>query len=344
MNSKVKVKQNKNFPLISVICLAYNHESFIKKALESIYLQTYPNIEILIVDDFSSDKSVKVIQKFIKEIPLYKEALEEQKSHFIRKIHFIQNKKNLGNCISFNKAFFQSKGKYIIDFATDDILKPERIERQVELFKNLDKSYGVIFSNALRINEDGKVLKYHFPVNESEKTNLDIPQGDIYESILQKYFIPTPSMMIKREVLENLKGYDESLSYEDFDFWIRSSRKYKYYFQNEVLTLWRKTKNSHGSKFYLKKQNPHLQSTLIVCQKAIKLNQNEDENKALAKCINYHLRQAFYMQCFSLVKDYYNLLKKINTQASQTTKMILTLSKLKIPVFWAYRLYLKIKR
>jgi glycosyltransferase involved in cell wall biosynthesis len=328
-------------PLVTVICLVYNHQKFVKKALESVYFQTYPHLEIIIVDDASQDQSVAVIKQFLAEIPHYQAVnLANQAIIPQREIQFIQHSNNQGNCASFNQAFAQSKGKYIIDFATDDVLLDERIAKQVEIFEKLPENYGVIFSNALEIDEKDNILKYHFAVDENQKAKEKIPQGDIYQVILEKYFISTPTMLIRREVLEKLGGYDESLSYEDFDFWVRSARVWQYFYQDEITTLKRILPNSHSSKFYQLNHNPHLQSTLKVCQKALVLNQTEAENRALAKCVRYYLRQSFYTQNFDLTADYQALLQKIPQHENDFfTKIIIHLAKWHVPTFWLYRGY-----
>src|SRR5688572_12462642 len=106
-------------PLVTVIAISYNHAPYIKEALESVYNQSYSNIEFIIVDDASSDASAAVIETSIQG----------------RSIQFLKNESNAGNCRSFNKAYALSKGKYIIDFALDDIMYPTRIEKQVMLFQ-----------------------------------------------------------------------------------------------------------------------------------------------------------------------------------------------------------------
>jgi len=98
-------------------------------------------------------------------------------------------------------------------------------------------------------------------------------------------------MMIKRVLLEHLGGYDEALSYEDFDFWVRSSRSFKYCFTDKVLMQKQVITNSHSSMQYRRK-NPHSMSTAKICAKALKLNKTRREDRALLKRINYELRWA----------------------------------------------------
>ncbi len=334
------------YPLVSVICLCYNHERFVKEALQSVLFQSYPHFEMIIVDDASEDGSVAKIQAFIQEIDQYREAYAKNTYHKIPqhfRVEFIQNEQNLGNCAAFNRAFTLSKGKYIIDFATDDVMLDDRLAQQVQTFGRIGTAYGVMFSNAIEIDEAGKMLRYHYPIDSRRMSKVDVPSGDIYQAILKKYFICSPTMMMRREVLEDLQGYDESLSYEDFDFWVRSARKYPYYYQDTITTLRRIVKKSHATHFYTKGQNAHLRSTLEVCRKAAQLNQTEADDQALAICIKYHLRQAFFAQDFDLVFQFEDLLEQVRPSAKDgITNLILWLAQKKIKLHGWYQFYRKV--
>ena len=249
--------------------------------------QTYQPIQLIVADDYSSDNSVMQIEHFIDRHP---------------GVLFIKNEQNLGNCRTFNRALAYATGKYIIDLAADDVLLDTRIEGQVTLFEQLNSAYGVIFSDALHISESGKTLRRHYHnINK-------VPSGEIYADLVARYFICSPTMMIKKAVLDELGGYDETLAYEDFDFWVRSARNWKYFFQNEITTLKRKTSHSLSSRFR-KRQNELQASTLVVCRKALALNCNEKENLALIRRVRYELRQAFRTQHFDLVADFAELLR-----------------------------------
>lgn len=337
------MEEFKNTPLVSVICLCYQHEKYVKKALESVIFQSYPNIELLIIDDASTDDSVKVIQSFINELTLYQDTFQDPlqaKARANMRIEFWINTDNKGNCTAFNSVLKEAKGKYIIDLAADDVLLDDRIQAQVDIFEELSPEYAVVFSNALHIDSEDKVLYPHYPIDSAEKSKITIPSGDVYIPILKKYFISTPTMLIKKSVLIELGGYDESLSYEDFDFWVRSSRKYLYHYQDEITTLKRIIPASHSSAFYKQKHNPHLISTLKVCKKARLLNQTPEEDEALIRCTKYHFRQCFFTQNHNLLSEYYQLLKEMNGVDRQV-RIIHVLSKYKVNLSYLYKLYRK---
>ena len=281
-------------PLVSVICLSYNHERFIEEALRSVLDQTYKNIEIIVVDDASTDKSLDVIEKLANQFP---------------KIRSIVHTSNQGNCISFNQALKVSTGQYIVDFATDDVILSDRIEKQVAAFEKLDKKYGVVYTDAVLIDEQSLETGSHYGL--SLFSNFIPPSGNVYKTILEKYFINPPTMMFRRALIEKLGGYDESLAYEDFDFWVRSSRECEYFYLNEKLTKRRIVAGSHSDKFKSRFYAQMFESTYQVCLKALWLNRNEEENDALATRIQYEMTQAFFKKQKGLVEKYFSLLKNM---------------------------------
>lgn len=313
-------KMHPNLPLVSVICLCYNHTCFVEEALNSILLQTYENIELFIVDDASQDDSKDKINEIIAEY----ELKTLQNNQLLKHIRIFDNVKNMGNCASFNIALAQIKGKYIIDFATDDILLPTHIETLVNVFEKLEDNVGVIFTNAMYINEVSKHIKTHFKRNKKLQLIQKIPQGEpkgfLFREILDNYLICAPSMMIKKEVFCNkqigILGYDDTLSYEDFDFWVRTTPNWKYVYVDTCLVKKRISNFSLSNKFYQKKDNNHqnilLKDTLKILKKAVLFCKNKQDYAALAKNTFYHLRQSFFMEDFELVNDYQNFIKVNN--------------------------------
>jgi glycosyltransferase involved in cell wall biosynthesis len=256
-------------PLVTVICLCYNQQRFVREAVESVLHQTYSPVQLLVVDDASTDRSREEIKKLKHEYPSLEVLLLE---------------KNLGNCKAFNKALTLVKGEYIIDLAADDVLLPSRIEKGVNALQQSGEGFGVTFSDAELIDESGKTLYIHsdrFP-------HYTIPQGDVYKEIIQRYFICPPTIMATRKIMDALSGYDETLTYEDFDFWIRSSRQTQYTYVPEVLVKKRVIRGAMSENQF-KLFSRHSASTFRVCEKILELNQSEEEKQALAKRIRYEL-------------------------------------------------------
>lgn len=266
----------KKEPLVSIICLSYNHERFVSEAINSVLQQTYQNIELIVVDDASTDGSIHVIRNKIS-------------TH--KHIRFLFLEQNLGNCRAFNKALNMASGEYIIDLAADDVLLPERVREGIMEFEKRSDEYGVNFTNAELINEDGTFLKHHYPVDTRGKALKSVPEGDLFEELLGKYFISPPTMMYRRKVLDHLGGYDENLTYEDFDFWIRSSRRFRYCYTDKVLVKKREVRNSRSQQQY-RIGSKDLHSTFVVMKKALGLVETESEKKTWKKRTLYEMRKA----------------------------------------------------
>jgi len=278
-------------PLVTVICVCYNHSRFVTEALDSIVNQTYANIELIVIDDGSTDGSGKVIKKWM--------ATHSE-------VTLIMNGKNLGYCKTFNKAFQISKGEFYIDLSADDVLMPGRIEQGVSLLEKSGADFGVTFSDAQYMDEQGKPIRIH-----SEKyPHATIPSGDIYSEVIQRYFICSPTMLFRRSVLDLLQGYDELLAFEDFDFWVRASRNFKFIYFPQVLVKKRVVSNSMSAKQF-ERSDPQRWSTLEVCKKIKLLNRNDEEVIALRKRIWYELRVSLKSFDFNLAHSFWKLLRSI---------------------------------
>ena len=278
-------------PLVTVICVCYNHARFVTDALDSVVNQTYLNLELIVVDDGSTDGSGKVIKKWM--------AAHQDAT-------LIMNGKNVGYCKTFNKAFQISKGQFYIDLSADDVLMPGRIEEGVSLLEKSGADFGITFSDAQYIDEQGKPIRLH-----SEKyPHTTIPNGDIYKEVIQRYFICSPTMMFRRSVLDSLQGYDELLAFEDFDFWIRASRNFKFIYSPEVLVKKRVVLTSMSTKQF-ERSDPQRWSTLEVCKKIKLLNRNEEELHALRTRIGYELRVSLKSFDLKLAHSFWKLLRSI---------------------------------
>lgn len=280
---------------VSVICIAYNHEPFIEAALKSVFKQTYSDLELIVLDDGSNDGSVQLIKRIIegKDIPT------------------VFHDKNEGYTKIFNQGFSMSSGEYIIDFALDDVMKPDFIAKSIEKFQTSSEKTGVVFSNADYIDKDGVVIDNHNERLFRKGMIKAVPSGDIFEWVLKRYFICTPTMVIKREVLDRLGGYDESLAYEDFDFWVRSSRYWEYTYMDEVLFQKRKLRDSMSGQRHRFHFNEQMNSTFKVCEKAFHLVKTKKERKALIERLNYEYRQCLRTDNDSLAKKYKLLLEEV---------------------------------
>jgi glycosyltransferase involved in cell wall biosynthesis len=285
--------------LVSVICLSFNQKNYVEEALQSILNQTHESIEIIVVDDASTDGTADVIQRFISNHPT---------------IQFIGLTENVGNCKAFNKGLRVAQGKFIIDLAADDVLLPDRVKQGVAALTTAGSNYGVNFSDAELIDEKGLVLGKHshrFP-------HSTVPQGNLYRSIIDRYFICPPTMMFRKAVIDSLGGYDETLAYEDFDFFVRASREYFFCYIPTVLVKKRLLTTSMSNKQFSGDNNQRW-STFKVCEKIDRLNKTEEEKTSLRKRIRYEFLLSIKMGDFKLAVAFVQLYFRLSSPKTMLT-------------------------
>jgi len=208
------------------ICIAcYNHEKFILKCLNSLKKQNYKKIQTIISDDFSSDKTVKIINKFIKANPKLK-------------IKFYKQKKNLG--IAKNINFLQNKvaSQYVVFFSGDDYMFPTKIKKQLSALKNNPQS-PFCYTNCYWVNSDNnKKLFSHFSFLRKPPKN--------FNQLLNDNTIPSPTIMFNKKFLPK-KIYKEKYKYlcdyiSIIDIWHKS--KVAPIYIDECLSAYLKHSNS----------------------------------------------------------------------------------------------------
>lgn len=285
--------------IVTVICLCHNQKEYVLDALESVLQQTHKPVQLIVVDDASTDGSKDVIAQFVAK---HKEVVH------------IDLFENMGSCKAFNRALPFATGEYVIDLAADDVLLPTRIEIGLHDFSLASSKAGVHISDAELIDARGKHLSFHsdrFP-------HATIPQGDIYKEVIARYFICSPTMMFKKEVIDMLHGYDENLQFEDFDFWVRSSRLYEYLYSPKVLIKKRILRHSLMARQF-KFRSSHQESTYLICKKILELNRNNQEQKALNKRIWYEIKVNLRLFNWELCYKYFLLSIRNNKTQYEST-------------------------
>lgn len=286
-------------PLVTIFCLCYNHEKFVAEALHSVFNQTYPHIQLIVLDDGSTDGSVEEIKKQLANWP---------------DVHLINHATNLGYCTSLNEVAALAKGEFIIDLSADDILMPTRVEVGVQEFLKKDESYGVNFSDALIINEFGKEIFLH----SQKHPHANIPQGDVYKSLINRYFICPPTLMFRKSVLVKIGQYDEMLAFEDFDFLIRSSREFNYFYTPLPLVKKRLVASSMSAKQFVP-NSPQRWSTYQVCRKIEMLNRTIEEQNALKKRLLYECRTSIRLFELPLALKFLQLYFRLSSPSTMLT-------------------------
>lgn len=195
------------FPKVTIWIPSYNHEQYLPLAIESALAQTYPNIEILIVDDGSTDGSLAIAENYA---TLYPSKI---------KVFSHLNNKNLGISATVNECFRRSVGYYCSGLPSDDRLLPDKIERQV-LFLQSHPDVAWVYSPAYYIDNQGKRVPGVFG---EDFTNCRYP----LEKLIAGNCIPGMTVLARRDCLERVGLHNENLVYSDWEFWVRLAALYK---------------------------------------------------------------------------------------------------------------------
>ena len=196
-------------PLVSICIPVYNAEKTVASTLQSIIGQTYQNLEILVVDNASTDGTLKIIKEF--EDP---------------RIKIYRNDLNIGCEANWNRCIDLAAGEYIAIFHADDLYMPNIVEKQVLAFLE-NKDIGAVFALATYINVRGQPRgEYRIP--------LCLKRKQIYH--FQEIFIATlkyinifftPSCMVKGQIYKEMRAFDYKRfsTAADLDMWLRISEK-----------------------------------------------------------------------------------------------------------------------
>lgn len=201
-------------PLVSIIMSVYNTELYLREAVISIINQSYRNLEILICNDCSTDKSQEILTDL---------AQQDQR------IILINNNENFKLAKSLNKLIDLSHGKYIARMDADDISHPERITKEV-LFLENNPEFDIVGCNAWNINAKNLITGESF----LPTTNEDI---QIFKDFFPPFYHPT--VVFRANFLKENKYNEDYVYAQDFELWLRLLKKTKAYNLNEHLFLYR---------------------------------------------------------------------------------------------------------
>ena len=215
-----------SLPLISVIIPAHNAEAFIERTLDSVLTQTYKNIEVLVVDDGSQDKTVEIVRSVAQRDP---------------RVIFLQQS-NAGVAAARNTAIRASRGEFIAPIDADDIWYPRNLEKQVQCMLQSPPSVGFVYSWSLEIDEQG-ALSGGFHASQHH--------GEAFLKLVNQFFIGNASStLIRRICLEEVGGYNCNLraqgaqGCEDWDLYLRIAERYHISVVPEFLVGYRQITNS----------------------------------------------------------------------------------------------------
>ncbi|HWS40863.1 MAG TPA: glycosyltransferase, partial [Arenimonas sp.] len=219
---------NEILPVVSIILTSFNHEKYIREAIDSVLTQTFSDFELIILDDASNDKSWEIIRSYADP-----------------RIKAIQNSENRFATFRMNEAITNiCSGKYIAIHHSDDIWEVDKLEKQV-CFLDSHPQYGAVFTNTLAIGENSNPLNdpshvYSEIFNQKNRTR--------YEWLSHFFYFGNalchPSVLIRKKCYEDCGVYRYGMAQlPDFDMWIRLCLSYEIYVMSERLVRFRVREN-----------------------------------------------------------------------------------------------------
>jgi len=200
-------------PLVSVVIPSKNRQDLLVSALESVFNQTYPSIEIIVVDDGSDTSLGPLLQKV-----------------FGNNFQCLRNEVSFGAAAARNRGAMAAHGEFIAFLDDDDLWLPDKLDRQVDAFKKKSHDVGVVYCG------------FNFLLGELvvPHQNTYYATPDLRIAALTECPVGSPTPLIKKKFFDMVGGFDvEFPSCQDWDLWIRLSKVCKFYAVTESLALYR---------------------------------------------------------------------------------------------------------
>lgn len=200
-------------PLVSVVIATYNMGAYLPLAIKSVLDQTYKNLEILVIDDGSTDDTAKVLHPFLKDAQ-------------IRYIY----QTNGGQACAKNRGAQESRGEFVAFLDADDIWIPSKLEEQIPLFF-CSGSVGVVFSQYIEIDAEGVLGK---------SVNSGFSRGQVSGPLLIFNFIGFSTSVVRKQCFDCLGYFREDLDMGiDYELWLRFSARYEFDYVDRPLVYYR---------------------------------------------------------------------------------------------------------
>ena len=184
-------------PLVTVVIPSYNHQAYVAQSIQSVFSQTYKEIELIVIDDGSSDASEKVIQKLLRG---------DNFKFIVRK--------NKGLAATLNEGIKLAKGLYICFLASDDYFMPKRVEHAVSRLKGSDDDLIAVYTNGFVIDKKNKKLSKFSDIYPRPMV------GDVYSNLIVSNWIPAMGITYKTNLLKKFM-FDEHFKIEDHALYLK---------------------------------------------------------------------------------------------------------------------------
>ena len=220
---------SRDFGLVSVIMAVYKAEKTIEQSINSVLNQTYPAVELLVVDDYSQDRTVKLVENIMARD---------------NRVRLIYNKENSGVSYTRKHGLEEAKGAWIAILDSDDIWAPEKLEKQIILQKKMNAD--LLFTGSAFMDSDGQPIDWY----------LHAPSEVTYRHLLKQNVLSNSSSLVRKELYEKYYAVGDGM-HEDFAVWLGILKEgKKAYGVDEPLLTYRIAKSSKsGNKIKAAKMN-----------------------------------------------------------------------------------------
>ena len=267
-------------PLVSVIIPVYNAAAYLRETIDSVLAQSYPNIEVLVVDDGSTEDLSRIV------------AAYGDRVRYVRK-------PNGGPASARNLGIRMTLADYIAFLDADDVWEPEKLRAQMDMLL-LHPSLGLVYSAVSEIDRDGRL-------RSASRGRQQRPSGDIAQVLFWHNWIPTSTVVTRRACFEQVGGFDEArelISVEDYDMWLRIAERYQLMYLERPLVRYR----AHAGGISRNIARSYLGEQLVI-EKAVA------RNAAQRPWVQRALRRRLAMIFFACAHEYFSVSDLANARA-----------------------------
>jgi len=297
-------------PLVSICIPVYDREKHIIDAVDSIKNQSYKNIEIIILDNNSQDKTYEIIEKNYQHVS---------------NVHIYKNDSTITIARNWNRCIDFANGELIGIFHSDDVYHVNIVQESVSMFNEYPE-IGMTSTYGNKIDIHGVVIDdYKIP-----KSLIDIPTikfNDLFKAILQKdNVIMTPSVIVKKDVYDQLGKFPTTLAQSmDYDLWLQISEKYPIKLINKKLMSWREHESQESSEIRNYEKIPEIISVYERWNVKYNNKYSKDLKKYITKGLFYNSAKLNTLGEFEKSSNLLNYLKKNLTNIAIDAKVKITI-------------------